>query len=122
MMGAPMLVQAEAVRGSGVWLVLLPALLAGTGVLLYVFRRRLFLSRALCGQGEGLPEAPARKDMVGSTGTVVVTLRPTGTVRVGEELVPAVAETGWIDRGATVRVLRASAMEIIVRQVEAEGA
>ena len=80
--------------------------------------RRLFLPKADRGRGEGLPEASARQALVGKTGTAETTLRPTGAVRVDGKRVIASAESGMIERGAAVRVIRASAMEIIVRRAE----
>ena len=77
--------------------------------------RRLFLREAEPGTGEATPEADQLKRLVGKTGTAETPLRPSGAVRIDGSRVSAVAESGMIARGATVRVIKARGSEVVVR-------
>lgn len=54
---------------------------------------------------------------VGDRGVALTMLRPAGRVQVGDRVVDAVAEIGFIDSGMNVRIVNASAMRIGVEQV-----
>ncbi len=54
-------------------------------------------------------DAPAR---VGSTGTAVTALRPGGKVDIGGRIIDATAESGWIERGSTVRIASVSGIRV----------
>ncbi len=51
---------------------------------------------------------------VGTVGKAITPLRPSGRVELGERIIDAVADGGFIDAGTRVRVVRASAFEIVV--------
>lgn len=59
-------------------------------------------------------EAPAR---VGEHGVAITPLRPAGRVDLGDRVIDAVADFGFIDSGARVRVVSASAMRVAVEIV-----
>ncbi len=79
--------------------------------------RHVFLAKAPDGIGEGTPEADKYDALVGKTGTAESVLRPSGAVRVDDMRVIATAESGMIDKGQAVKVVRASATNVIVRPV-----
>ncbi len=79
--------------------------------------KRLFLRKAKQ-PGTGVPEAAEHEALVGHTGTAETLLRPTGAVRIDGQRVIASAESGLIDKGATVKIVRAEGMTVIVREVE----
>ena len=84
--------------------------------------QRLFLKRAAVDAGEGTPEAGALEQMVGKTGLTETVLRPSGAVRIDNQRVIALSESGTIQKGATVVVLRADGANLIVRAAEAATA
>ena len=53
-------------------------------------------------------EIAARSELVDEEGTALTDLRPVGTVRVGDQKVEALAETGVISAGSRVRVVSVS--------------
>ncbi|HOI55036.1 MAG TPA: NfeD family protein [Phycisphaerae bacterium] len=71
--------------------------------------------------GTGTPEAAGLEALVGRTGTAETVLRPSGAVRIDGRRLVATAESGMIDRGAAVEVVRSSGMNIVVRVVPRDG-
>jgi membrane-bound serine protease (ClpP class) len=99
------------------------ALAAGAGRLLPRTRigRRLILDAAI--RAVATPPAAGADDeasLAGQVGSAATDLRPSGKVTLGGRRVDAVAERGYIDAGARVRVVRAGAGRIVVRQIERE--
>jgi membrane-bound serine protease (ClpP class) len=78
--------------------------------------RRLFLGRVKGGVGEGAPESARHAALVGKRGVAETPLRPTGAVRIKGRRVIASAEQGMIKEGAAVTVIRATGMNVIVRE------
>ena len=81
--------------------------------------QRLFLKRLAVDAGEGTPEADTLGQMVGKTGLAETMLRPSGAVRVDGQRVIALCESGTIEKGQSVLVLRAAGANLIVRVAEA---
>jgi len=82
--------------------------------------RRLFLGKAPEAGGDAAPEADEHRSMVGREGTAETPLRPSGAVRVDGRRVIASAETGMIEQGARVRVLRAVGNSLVVREINTQ--
>ena len=80
--------------------------------------RRLVLGETRHDRGEGMPEAAQDLSLVGKTGTAETTLRPSGAVRIEGRRVHASAEAGLIEKGAAVKVIRATGANIVVRRAE----
>ena len=80
--------------------------------------QKLFLKRLAVDAGEGTPEAGVLEQMVGKTGLAETMLRPSGAVRVDGQRVVALSESGTIEKGRSVTVLRASGTNLIVRATE----
>ncbi len=66
------------------------------------------------------PGSADLEPLVGRTTTAKTTLRPSGTIRVDGKRIIATAESGMIEKGATVRIIRATGMNVVVREVETE--
>ncbi len=81
------------------------------------FARRFFLRQAEDGSGQGTPEASELKALIGREGTAATPLRPAGAIRIDGRRVDAVAESGLIEAGAGVRVVRARGTDVVVRAV-----
>lgn len=80
--------------------------------------QRVFLKRIEVGVGEGTPEAEALEAMIGKTGTAETLLRPSGAIRVDGKRVVALSESGMIDKGQTVKVIKAGLANVTVRLAE----
>jgi membrane-bound serine protease (ClpP class) len=80
--------------------------------------RRLFLGRRREPEGGGTPEAAEYAALVGKTGRAETLLRPAGAIRVGGVRYIALSESGIIQKGQTVKVIRAAGMNVIVRRAE----
>ena len=77
----------------------------------------IFLKSAEAAGTDGTPEADDNAALVGKTGTTETLLRPSGAVRVEGHRVVALAESGLIEKGKTVKVIRASGTNVTVREV-----
>jgi len=80
--------------------------------------RRLRLRRARVARGQGTPEASDLGKYVGRTTTARSILRPSGVVRLDGKRLVAQAESGLIEKGKTVKVIRATGTHVVVREVE----
>jgi len=68
--------------------------------------------------GEGTPDAAELEALLGRTAVAETTLRPSGAIRIDEKRVIATAETGFIKEGATVKIIKAVGMNVVVREVD----
>jgi len=81
--------------------------------------RKIGLRREAVAAGEGTPEAEDLSRYVGRVTTAETLLRPSGFVRIDGKRIVAEAETGLIEKGRQVKVIRAGGTSITVRKVEA---
>lgn len=82
------------------------------------FARKLFLKPSPSAAGEGIPDAQEYASYVGMTGTSETQLRPSGAVRIDGRRVTALAESGLIEKGKAVKVLRVDGMSLIVQETQ----
>lgn len=67
---------------------------------------------------EGFVSIDARqKEMTGKTGVAHTILRPSGMVSIEDEIFDAVAETGYIEKGDRIRVIRDEAGQLYVEKI-----
>lgn len=59
----------------------------------------------------------SRLELIGVTGVALTSLRPSGTIVVGDERIDAVSEGGYIDKGAKVKIVFAEGSRIVVREI-----
>lgn len=78
--------------------------------------RRLQLAGRKRKAGEGTPDAGQQELLVGKTAVAETTLRPSGAIRVEGRRIIATAETGFIPKGANVKIIKAVGMNVVVRQ------
>lgn len=79
------------------------------------FGGKLFLHKAPDAGGGAAPEAEKHDALVGKTGTAETQLRPSGAIRIEGQRVIAVAESGVIGKGQTVKVIKAKGTNVVVR-------
>jgi membrane-bound serine protease (ClpP class) len=60
---------------------------------------------------------PGLEDLIGVTGAVHTPLRPVGVVTLNGSRVDVVAESGMIEKGAEVRVIKVEGNRVVVRQI-----
>ena len=65
----------------------------------------------------GYESAASRTDLVGTVGTAITDLRPSGTALFNDERVDVVSESEWITEGTPVRVVSAEGYRHVVRPV-----
>ena len=70
----------------------------------------------------GYESAEVRTDLVGTAGTAITDLRPSGTALFGDERVDVVSESEWITEGTPIKVISAEGYRHIVRPVGEEEA
>lgn len=80
--------------------------------------RVLALKRDKAKPGEGTPEARDLAGLVGQETVAETVLRPSGTIRLDGRRVVAQAESGFIEKGKAIRVIRAAGAHVVVRAVE----
>lgn len=84
-----------------------------------VIGRKIGLRRRAVAAGEGTPEAEGLGRYVGRVIKAETLLRPSGFVRIDGKRVVAEAESGLIEKGQSVKVVRAGGASVTVRKVEA---
>lgn len=80
----------------------------------------IFLNRSTS-RDTGYLSAPDMSGLVGSAGTALTDLRPSGTVLIGDDRVDVVTEGPWIEEGTRVKVVRAGVSGLVVREVSDEA-
>ncbi len=68
--------------------------------------------------GDGIPDTAKLKELMGATGTVITPLRPVGTCDFSGHRVECVAESGYVERGRKVKVIRVESTQLTVRVIE----
>ena len=58
----------------------------------------------------------ARVAVLGQTGMAATDLRPAGKVVLADEVLDAVSDGGWIDRGSSVEVVETSDNRLVVKK------
>ncbi len=63
-----------------------------------------------------------KSDLVGSRGTAITDLRPSGTALFDDERIDVLSESEWIPKGTPVKVISTEGNRRIVRSIADEGA
>jgi membrane-bound serine protease (ClpP class) len=106
--------------GVGVAVVMIPAVM--------VFAYRLFprtkfgksvtLSPPERSIGDAIPDTDELKKLLGSIGEVLTPLHPVGMCDFSGQRVECVAESGYVDKGAKVKVIEVESTQLTVRVIE----
>ena len=80
--------------------------------------KRLALKKLRANPGAGVPPADDHADLIGAEGIAASVLRPSGTVTIGDRRLPATAETGFLQAGTRVRVVRSGGLNVVVRAID----
>ncbi len=83
------------------------------------FGRRVILKEPEHGEpGAGTPRGEQYRKLVGKTGTAATDLRPSGAVKIDGARYDASAESGMIEEGSEIKVIRATGMNVVVREMK----
>jgi membrane-bound serine protease (ClpP class) len=81
--------------------------------------RGIFL-RAATDRAHGYIAGDTRDDLVGLEGVALTDLRPSGTVKVGDERLDVVSDVGFVAKGKRVRVIRSESYRHVVEPIDEE--
>ncbi|MFW5695137.1 MAG: NfeD family protein [Alkalispirochaeta sp.] len=98
------------------------AILTSLSVAMLVKNTRFFSRLALAntqdaGAGYTAQTTSVADRYLNREGTAETTFRPSGKIRLEDEVVPAESEGGYIERGRTVRIVRVDGNRLVVREV-----
>jgi membrane-bound serine protease (ClpP class) len=69
-------------------------------------------------KGDAIPDTPDLAKMLGETGVVISPLRPVGMCDFDGERLECVAETGYVEKDVTIKVIRVEGTQLTVRTVD----
>ena len=69
-------------------------------------------------EGGGVPDAERLGKLLGAKAVVITPLRPVGTCDFSGERLECVAESGYVEKGKTVQVIRVTGTQLTVRVTE----
>ncbi|HPC95515.1 MAG TPA: NfeD family protein [Sedimentisphaerales bacterium] len=106
--------------GIVVAVVMIPLLLVGAYRLLPKtrFGRNVILSGPVRERGDAIPDTAELLKLLGQVGRVLTPLRPVGTCDFSGRRVECVAEAGYVQKGATVKVIRVEGTQLTVRVID----
>jgi membrane-bound serine protease (ClpP class) len=82
------------------------------------FGGRVILSPPKRDRGDAILDAPDLIRLLGQTGRVLTPMRPVGMCSFGERRVECVAESGYVEKDRTVKVIRIEGTQVTVRVVD----
>jgi membrane-bound ClpP family serine protease len=103
--------------GIVVAVVMVPLLLVGAYKLLPKtrFGQHVLLAGPVRERGDAISDTPELIKLLGEVGEVLTPLRPVGTCDFSGRRVECVSEAGYVQKGATVRVIRVEGTQLTVR-------
>ena len=72
-------------------------------------------------RGDAIADTPELKELLGAVGAVLTPLRPVGTCDFSGQRVECVAESGYIDKGKKIKIIRVQGTQLTVRIIEEES-
>ena len=117
------LIAGESVTQMGIYLLVAIVIAIAAGFLLSkVFRKRIQIFNKIVlkdstSSEKGYISNKSRLELIGVTGVAHTSLRPAGTILVGDERIDAVTEGGYVEKGAKVKIIKAEGSRIIVREI-----
>ncbi len=82
------------------------------------FGKSVTLSPPQRQEGDAVPDTPQLKEMLDAVGTVITPLRPVGMCNFSGQRLECVAESGYIDKGQKVKVIKIESTQLTVRVVD----
>jgi membrane-bound serine protease (ClpP class) len=106
--------------GVAIAIVMIPSVLVGAYKIFPKtrFGKSTLLSPPERELGDAIPDTGQLKELVGAVGTVVTPMRPVGMCDFSGRRVECVAESGYVERGRKVKVIRVESTQLTVRVIE----
>ena len=82
------------------------------------FGKAVMLSPPERNSGDAIPDTVQLSEMLGKTGKVLTPLRPVGMVEFEDNRLECVAESGFVSKGETVKVIKIEGTQLTVRIIE----
>ena len=82
------------------------------------FGKSVTLSPPQREQGDAIPDTEELKKLLGAEGAVLTPLRPVGMCDLSGQRVECVAESGYVDKGKSVKVIHVEGTQLTVRVIE----
>ena len=82
------------------------------------FGRSVTLTPPQREQGDAIADTRELKELLGAVGNVLTPLRPVGTCDFSGRRVECVAESGYVDKGKKVKVMRVESTQVTVRETD----
>ena len=82
------------------------------------FGQHVLLAPPVRKEGEAIPDMEELKGLLGAVGTVTSTMRPVGMCDFSGRRLECVAESGYVEKGKNVKVIRVESSKLTVRVVE----
>jgi membrane-bound serine protease (ClpP class) len=70
--------------------------------------------------GDAIADTEKLKELLGAVGLVLTPLRPVGMCDFSGQRVECVAESGYVNKGKKVKVVRVQSTQLTVREVEGD--
>ena len=106
--------------GIGVAIVMIPSVL----IIAYKifpktkFGKSVILAPPQRQKGDAVPDTPELKELLGAVGLVLTPLRPVGMCDFPGQRIECVAESGYVEKGKKVKVIRVQGTQLTVRVIE----
>ena len=105
--------------GVAIAVIMIPLFLVGAYRLLPKtrFGQHVILAGPVRERGDAISDTPELIKLLGQVGEVLTPLRPVGTCDFSGRRVECVAEAGYVQKGATVKVIRVEGTQLTVRVI-----
>ena len=109
--------------GIGIAIVMIPSVLVGAYKVFPKtrFGKRVLLAPPVRKEGEAIPDMEELKGLLGTVGTVATTMRPVGMCDFSGKRLECVAESGYVEKGSRVKVIRVESTQLTVRVIQADS-
>jgi membrane-bound ClpP family serine protease len=106
--------------GLVIGLIMVPSLLALAYKILPKtrFGRRMMLAPPVRDRGDAISDTPELGELLGRLGRVLTPLRPVGMCDFDGRRIESVAESGYVEKDRTVKVIRVEGTQVTVRVVD----
>lgn len=101
-------------------IVMIPSVLVGAYKIFPRTRlgKRVLLAPPVRKEGEAIPDAEQLEGLLGVVGIVITTMRPVGMCDFSGKRFECVAESGFVEKGKKVKVIRVESTQLTVRVIQ----
>lgn len=106
--------------GVAIAIVMIPAVLAGAYKIFPHTRigKNILLAPPEKQAGEAIPDTDELKGLLGTTGTVITTMRPVGMCDIAGRRLECIAEGGFVEKGKKIKVIKVESTQVTVRVIQ----